>query len=520
MSKTAIYSGTRHGRRRNAIRNHSFVRSFSTNNSTSQKEKIPDYASMKRMGLNKLFVSRITSDRISEVIEKWNTRKFYGIGIGGISVSTIAVITSGVNINTSSLCSFVACYWAIGLLDIAQPHHAIRRNFPILGHLRYFLESIGPEIRQYFVESRTEAEPFSQNQRATVYRRAKNVDDTLAFGTRKDVYEEGYEWINHSLFPTKVNEEHKRVTIGGKDCKQPYSSSRLNISGMSYGAISENAILALNTAAKSGSFYHNTGEGGVSRFHDAPGGDIVWNIGTGYFGCRDSKTHSFDPAKFRDQASRPNIKMIEIKLSQGAKPAHGGMLPGSKVTEAIAEARGIQVGETCYSPPYHSAFSTVRGLLRFIVQLRELSGGKPIGIKLCMGKSSDVAAIVAAMLDMKVYPDFITIDGGEGGTGAAPNEFSNHVGWPLVDALMFVNNLLLGTGLREELKIIASGKILSGFSMLRTTALGADVMNSARAFMFALGCIQSLKCNTNKCPTGITTQDPMLMYGLDISTKW
>jgi len=332
------------------------------------------------------------------------------------------------------------------------------------------------------------------------------------------VYEEGYEWVSHSMWPTHVAPEKQRVLIGNAACKQKYSASRLNISAMSYGALSSNAILALNEGARLGDFYHNTGEGGISRYHLEGGGDLVWNIGTGYFACRDSNGN-FNPTLFKERASNPQVKMREIKLSQGAKPAHGGILPGAKVSETIAEARGVNPGEDCISPPRHNAFSDARGLLRFVQQLRDLSGGKPIGMKMCVGRPVEVATIVAAMVEIQIYPDFITVDGGEGGTGAAPNEFSNRVGFPMQDGLYLVNNLLLGAGVRDHVTLIVSGKILSGFSMVRAMALGADVCNSARAMLFALGCIQALKCHSNHCPTGITTQDPNLVAGLDVTSK-
>jgi len=444
---------------------------------------------------------------------------FYGFGAAGAASAAGAFVAIGPTLGTVTWAAAVAGYFVVGVRDINQPYHTIRRNFPVLGHLRYLFESIRPEIRQYFIEGDNEARPFSREQRSVVYQRAKGMPDTMAFGTRRAVYEEGYEWVSHSVWPTEVLDQNKRVLIGNDDCKQPYDASRLNISAMSYGALSDRAIRALNRGAKLGNFYHNTGEGGISRFHLEEGGDIVWNIGTGYFGCRDPKTADFDPVQFTDRASHPHVKMIELKISQGAKPAHGGMLPGEKVTEAIAEARGIRVGETCNSPPKHSAFHDPRSLVLFIQNLRELSGGKPVGFKLCMGRPAEITAIIGAMIEQDIFPDFITIDGSEGGTGAAPPEFSNHVGWPLVDSLTFINNVLIGAGVRDRVRLIASGGVLSGFSMVRTMALGADVMNSARAMLFSLGCIQALKCNTNKCPTGITTQDPELVSGLDVDTK-
>ncbi|GBG25880.1 Ferredoxin-dependent glutamate synthase [Hondaea fermentalgiana] len=458
------------------------------------------------------------SGGLPDFIEHWSRDLFKKTGAGLAVGAGVLGLAWGPSLGTFAAAGFVGAYWALGMRDMAQPSHTIRRNFPVLGHMRYLLESVRPEIRQYFIEDDNEGKPFSREQRSIVYQRAKGMSDTQPFGTRRDVYTEGYEWVNQSIWPCEVAEEKKRVTIGNHDCKQPYSASRLNISAMSYGALSDNAILALNEAAKAGNFYHNTGEGGVSRFHLQPGGDIVWNIGTGYFGCR-NKNGTFDAAQFSDRVADPRIKMVEIKISQGAKPGHGGMLPGIKVTEKIAEARGVEVGETCNSPPGHSAFKDARGLIRFVDHLRELSDGKPVGFKLCMGKPTEIAAIIGAMREMDVYPDFITVDGAEGGTGAAPSEFSNHIGFPLQDALQFVNNMLVGADVRDNVKVIASGKVITGFSMVRAHALGADVCNSARAMMFALGCIQALKCNTNKCPTGITTSDPELMAGLHVPTK-
>ena len=375
-----------------------------------------------------------------------------------------------------------------------------------------------PEIRQYFIEADDSEKPFDRHHRAVAYQRAKDVRDTLPFGTRRDVYSPGYEWANHSMFPCNLDITKGRVVIGGKDCLQKYDASILNISAMSFGALSDAAIRTLSTAAKMGSFYHNTGEGGISRFHLEGGGDLVWNVGTGYFGCR-TVDGKFNPEKFAENATKPNVKMIEIKLSQGAKPGHGGLLPGAKVTQYIAEARGVSTGVDCHSPPRHSAFSSADGLVSFIKQLRDLSGGKPIGFKLCVGRPEEFTAIVAAMVDRQIFPDFITVDGAEGGTGAAPPEFSDSIGSPLVEGLTLVDSVLIGAGIRDQIRIIASGKVLSGFSIVRNLALGADVCNSARAMLFALGCIQALKCDTNKCPTGITTQDPELVKGIDVGSK-
>jgi glutamate synthase domain-containing protein 2 len=380
---------------------------------------------------------------------------------------------------------------------------------------------VRPEIRQYFVEADLEGTPFNRENRSLIYSRSKKMSDTMPLGTRRDVYEVGYEWVNHSIWAEVVPKENERITFGGPDCLQPYSGSILNISGMSYGALSENAIVALSTAAKLGGFYHNTGEGGISRFHREGGGDLVWNVGTGYFGCR-TEGGQFCERMFAENACTPQVKMVEIKLSQGAKPAHGGMLPKEKITPAIAEARGL-VGrgltEDCNSPARHSAFANPRELMLFVRKLRGLSGGKPVGFKLCVGRPKEFAALVRAMLETGVAPDFITVDGGEGGTGAAPPEFSNHVGMPLMEGIWVVRSILEGAGLRDRVKIIASGRVVSGFSLVKALAMGADACNAARAMMFALGCIQALKCNTNKCPTGITTQDPELMQGLHVPSK-
>lgn len=398
-----------------------------------------------------------------------------------------------------------------------QRSHAIRRNFPVIGHFRYLLEEIRPEIQQYFIESNTDGAPFSREERSVVYQRAKGALDSLPFGTQHNVYAPGYEWISHSIMPKKISGA-TGTTIGGPDCTQPYEAAYLNISAMSYGSLSKQAVLALNKGAKMGGFYHNTGEGGVSPYHLKNGGDLVWQIGTGYFGCR-SKTGTFDPEKFKKNAALNEVKMIEIKLSQGAKPGHGGILPGKKVTEEVAAIRGVDIGKDVNSPPAHSAFSTPIELLQFIKQLRELSNGKPIGFKLCVGKKREFLSIVKAMLETKIMPDFITVDGMEGGTGAAPLEFSNSIGMPLNDALIFVHNSLVGTNLRDHIRIIATGKITTGFDIAKKIAQGADLCNSARGMLFALGCIQALRCNANNCPTGIATQDPSLSVGLDVTDK-
>ncbi|MBC8258972.1 MAG: FMN-binding glutamate synthase family protein [SAR324 cluster bacterium] len=400
----------------------------------------------------------------------------------------------------------------LGLRDITQKSHSILRNYPVLGHMRFLLEEIRPEMYQYFVESDTSGRPFSREQRSVVYARAKNTRDTVPFGTVENVYETGYEWVNHSLSPKHMERSDVRVLIGGPECKQSYSASLLNISAMSYGALSKNAVIALNQGAKIGGFAHNTGEGGLSPYH-LQGGDLIWQVGTGYFGCRNEEGR-FCPETFAKRAAAEEVKMIEIKLSQGAKPGHGGILPATKLTEEIAKIRDVPMGHDVNSPPGHTAFSNPLELVEFIKELRELSGGKPIGFKLCVGKRREFLSICKAMHETGISPDFITVDGGEGGTGAAPMEFSNHIGTPLVEGLIFVHNSLVGFNLREKIKIISGGKLTSGFGLVKRLALGADLCYSARAMMMALGCIQARKCNSNVCPVGVTTQNPNLMGAL------
>ncbi len=401
----------------------------------------------------------------------------------------------------------------LGLRDMFQTRHAVLRNYPILGHIRYFFETIRPEIRQYFVEGDDEEVPFSREARAIVYQRAKNVEDKRPFGTKMKIYESGYQWLTHSIRPKDIENTDFRVRIGGPHCKQPYDASVYNISAMSFGALSANAILALNSGAKIGGFAHDTGEGGVSRYHKQGGGDLIYEVGTGYFGCR-TLDGQFDPEKFAETASLPQVKMVEIKLSQGAKPGQGGMLPAAKITAEIAEARGIPLDKDCHSPASHSAFETPIELMEFIAQLRELSGGKPVGFKLCIGHRREFMCMVKAMLETGITPDFIVVDGKEGGTGAAPLEFANHMGMPLVEGLTFAHNTLRGAGLRDLIRIGASGKLIHAFDIARTLALGADWVNSARGFMFSVGCIQAQACHTNHCPTGVATQDPVRQRAL------
>src|SRR6185295_7064047 len=439
-----------------------------------------------------------------------------------ISIAIIAVVAAATYfwVYAAYLYILVLPFVYMGIADMIQTRQSIKRNFPLFGRLRYVFEDLRPKIQQYFVESDTDGAPINRNERSVIYQRAKKQIDTIPFGTQLNVYAEGYEWITHSIAPKDFHkmDHNPRVRFGGKECKQPYDMSVLNISAMSFGSLSKNAILALNTGAKMGGFAHNTGEGGLSPYHLAPGGDIIWQIGSGYFGARTPDGNFSDDA-FKANATRPNVKMIEIKLSQGAKPGHGGILPAKKNTPEIAAIRLVTPGTTVFSPPFHSAFSTPKELILFVKRLRELSGGKPVGFKLCVGRKAEFLSICKAMVQLNTYPDFITVDGGEGGTGAAPPEFTNFVGMPLLDALAFVDNSLRGFGIRNEMRIIAAGKVLTGFHILRAMALGADTCNCARAMMMALGCIQALECNTNTCPTGVATQDPYFMKGLVVKDK-
>lgn len=405
-----------------------------------------------------------------------------------------------------------------GVADMAQRKQAVRRNFPLIGNFRYLFELIRPEINQYFVESNTDGTPFNRDVRSLVYQRSKLEPDTVPFGTKLDVNAVGYEWVNHSLSPVHVERESLRVTVGGPQCTRPYSSSVFNVSAMSYGSLSKNAVLALNGGAKLGHFFHDTGEGGLSPYHLEKGGDLCWEIGTGYFSAR-TLDGKFDPVQFKEKASLPQVKLTELKLSQGAKPGHGGILPARKVTPEVAKIRGVPMGQDVLSPPAHSTFSTPIGLLEFLGKMRELSGGKPVGFKLCIGKRREFLAICKAMITTGIIPDFINVDGGEGGTGAAPLEFSNSVGAPLRESLIFVHNSLVGFGLRKHIKIFCAGRIVTGFDVVSRMAIGADICLSARAMMMALGCIQALRCNTNDCPTGVATQNPELVVGLDVNHK-
>jgi glutamate synthase domain-containing protein 2 len=408
-------------------------------------------------------------------------------------------------------------YIALGIYDINSNHNVLR-NYPILGHFRYILESVRPEIQQYFVSSNHSGRPFNREIRSVVYQRAHNVMDTLPFGTQQDIDKVGYEYSLHSLNPTEPEEACMRVIVGNEQCLKPYDASRLNISAMSFGALGSTSIEALNWGAKMGNFAQDTGEGGLSPYHLKNGGDIILQIGTGNFGFRNADG-SFSETLFKEKAILPSIKMIEIKLSQGAKPSHGGLLPAPKVDKEIASIRGIPIGVDCLSPPTHPSFSTPLEMLSFVTRLRDLSGGKPVGFKLCIGLKKEFLGICKAMLETEIYPDFITIDGAEGGTGAAPLEFSNRLGLPINEALSYVHNTLLGVGLRNKIRLIASGKVATAYDLITKFAIGADMCNSARAMMFSLGCIQSLRCNTNECPTGIATQDPARITAVDPNEK-
>jgi len=436
----------------------------------------------------------------------------------GLLLGAFTVVAYGVGLGPTLVCLFLV---GLGLRDVRQRRHSVLRNYPVIGHLRFLLEYIRPEMRQYFLESDNEAAPFSRQQRSLVYQRAKGESDKRPFGTQLDVHANGYEWINHSIAPSVLASHDFRVDIGTSQrssCTRPYSASIFNISAMSFGALSANAVLALNAGAKAGGFAHDTGEGSISRHHREHGGDLIWEIGSGYFGCRDAEGR-FSEERFTENAASPQVKMIELKLSQGAKPGHGGVLPGPKVTAEIAAARGVPAGVDCVSPAAHSAFSTPVQMLQFIDRLRRLSGGKPTGFKLCIGHPWEWFGICKAMLETGLVPDFIVVDGGEGGTGAAPLEFTNHVGAPLQEGLLLVHNTLTGLNLREHIRIGCAGKIVSAFDIARAMALGADWCNSARGFMFALGCIQAQACHTGSCPTGVTTQDPLRQRALVVPTK-
>jgi len=448
-----------------------------------------------------------------------------------MSVKTIFVMSSVIATLLILSLSLISPYFLIafivvgpiigvGVVDMLQKRQTIRRNFPVIGNFRYLLETVRPEIMQYFVETDTEGKPINRLFRSVIYQRAKKQTSTSPFGTQWDVYRPGYEWIEHSIFAAnpKDLEQEQRILVGGEDCLKPYLASRLNISGMSFGSLSKNAVLAMNAGAKLGGFAQNTGEGGISPYHLEPGGDLIWQIGTGYFGCRTDEG-TFSPERFQQKATLDNVKMIEIKISQGAKPGHGGILPASKNTEEIAAIRHVKAHTTVDSPPAHSTFNSADGLMRFVKQLRDLSGGKPVGFKICIGKKAEFFEICEAMISTGIKPDFIAIDGGEGGTGAAPIEFADSIGMPLRDGLSFAIDTLRGYDLKKDIRVIASGKVFNGFHIARLIAIGADMVNVARAMMLATGCIQALQCNLNTCPTGVATQDERLIKGLNVEDK-
>lgn len=447
-----------------------------------------------------------------------NVRKIFIVS--SVTVSVVIVLLA--LISPYFLLAFVVILpiIVVGIADITQKKQSIRRNFPIIGNFRYMLEKVRPEIMQYFVETDTDGRPINRIYRSLIYQRAKNVNSTSPFGTQWDVYHPGYEWMNHSVYaadPADLEQE-QRVLVGGPDCQKPYLSSRLNISGMSFGSLSKNAVLAMNKGAKMGNFAQNTGEGGISPYHLEPGGDLIWQIGTGYFGCR-AADGNFDSELFSTKAAMDSVKMIEIKLSQGAKPGHGGILPAIKNTVEIAAIRHVVPHTTVNSPPAHTAFDNAEGLMHFIKQLRDLSGGKPIGFKICIGKRAEFVEFCEAMIATGIKPDFITIDGAEGGTGASPVEFADSIGMPLRDGLAFAIDTLRGYDLKKDIKVAAAGKIFTGYHIARLIAIGADMVNVARAMMLATGCIQALQCHQNTCPTGVATQDEGLMRGLDVADK-
>ncbi len=442
----------------------------------------------------------------------------YGVFVASLVLALLSLAASLVTLWMLIPLVLFGAVAALGVFDLVQRRHSILRNYPVLGHMRFLFEGIRPEIRQYLIESDQDEEPFSRDARSIVYQRAKGVEDKRPFGTRKRVYDSGYAWLTHSVCPVEVDPDELQVRVGGSNCRQPYDISLYNISAMSFGALSANAIMALNKGARIGGFAHDTGEGGISRYHRRHGGDLIFEIGTGYFGCRTPEGR-FDDDRFAALARDPQVKMVEIKLSQGAKPGHGGMLPAAKISREIAETRGVPMGVDCLSPSSHSAFSTPLELMEFIARLRDLSGGKPVGFKLCVGHRREFMCMVRAMLETGIRPDFIVVDGKEGGTGAAPLEFANHMGMPLVEGLTFVHNTLRGADLRGEIRIGAAGKLITAFDIARALALGADWANSARGFMFAIGCIQAQSCHTNRCPVGVATQDPLRQRALDVADK-
>jgi glutamate synthase domain-containing protein 2 len=444
------------------------------------------------------------------------------IRVGGVAFSVVlaAVLTYLTVAESRSYtipATIVTAVAVVGLYDLLQRKHSVLRNYPVLGHMRFLLEAIRPEIQQYFIERNFDGRPFDRDVRSLIYERAKGTAAEQSYGTERDIDYAGYEYLLHSVAPVEPAPEPFRVRIGGPDCKQHYDMALMNISSMSFGSLSGNALRALNNGARKGHFAHDTGEGGLTPYH-LGGADLIWEIGSGYFGTRNNDG-SFDPKQFADKAAHDAVKCISIKLSQGAKPGFGGVLPGVKVSKEIAAYRGVPVGEKCVSPAAHSAFGTPRELMAFVAQLRELTDGKPVGLKLCVGSRVDVLAMCKAMLAEGVAPDFIIVDGAEGGTAAAPLEYEDHVGLPLTDGLIVVHNALVGTDLRERIRIGASGKVATGSDIVKRLIQGADYTNSARAMMMATGCIQSMRCHTNHCPVGVATQDPRRARALDVADK-
>ncbi len=440
----------------------------------------------------------------------------FGITVAfGVLVYFIPQIGTIILLSISGLLSLIAIY------DSIQTKHSLLRAFPLVARLRWLFEEERDKIQQYFIEDNLNGTPINREKRSVVYQRAKLQKDTVPFGTQHNVYSKGYEFVKHSLFPKDhhhINGE--KVVFGSDKCTQKYESSIINISAMSFGSLSKNAIMALNQGAKMDGFAHNTGEGGISPYH-LQGGDLIFQVGTGYFGAGKSVDGKrvFDDAIFKENATRPEVKMIEIKFSQGAKPGHGGILPAKKNTPEIAKIRAVEPGTQVDSPPSHSAFSDFKGMVTFIDKVRNLSGGKPVGIKFCVGNNEEIEEMFKTFSEANNYPDFISVDGGEGGTGAAPLEFTNYIGTPLVEGLVFVNKLLVKYKLKNNIRVIASGKAVDAFDIVKYLALGADAVGMARSFMLSLGCIQARECNLDTCPVGVATQDASLVEALVVEKK-
>ena len=444
-----------------------------------------------------------------------------------LSIFIIATVLCGILVyflpqtGTIILLSISGLLTTIVIHDSIQTKHSLLRSFPLIARLRWLFEEEREKIQQYFIEDNLNGTPINREKRSFVYQRSKLEKETIPFGTQHNVNAKGYEFVKHSLFP---KDHHKvtgeKVLFGSDKCIQKYKASLINISAMSFGSLSKNAIMALNQGAKMGDFAHNTGEGGVSPYH-LQGGDLIFQVGTGYFGAGKSVDGKrvFDDEIFRKNAIRPEVKMIEIKFSQGAKPGHGGILPAKKNTEEIAKIRSVEPFTQVDSPPSHSAFSNFDEMISFIQKVRDLSEGKPVGIKFCVGNNQEISTMIKAFADAKNYPDFISVDGGEGGTGSAPLEFTNYMGTPLIEGLVFVNKLLKEHNLKDQIKIIAAGKAVDAFDIVKLLALGADAIGMARSFMLSLGCIQARECNLDTCPVGVATQDADLVKALVVEKK-